>query len=461
MLSYALLYMLPLFVAVAMLALLSRSKRMAFMLSSLMLVAETAIAAHLVLVGADIVLFGAFHIYAFSALFAALFSFVLLLVNILTYRYSADYSDDLFMLGLVLGGAVIVPAATSLLMLLVSLELVAVPMAFTMLLAGRHRAEAATKFLILGAVSIAAFSFAMVLIFPYDAQLGVSLLGSNAGIAGSALIMLALVLFVLALGFGAEIFPFDLWVPDVYDGAPSYAVAALASVNKGVAFVVLLELLFVVFAAQKAMFSSMAMLLSVLTMFFGNLIALTQKSVKRMLAYSSISQAGYILIGFAAASQFGIEASIFQLIAHSFMIVGAFAIVLWLESVNLKTVSDYGGLSRRNRFAAFSLTLIMLSMAGIPPLMGFVGKFLLFSSAIDSGALLLAALGILSSLISVLCYAKVISAMYSATDHAKLRTDRAVAVVAVVALAIVVVFGIYPQPVITAAQLASKALLGI
>jgi NADH-quinone oxidoreductase subunit N len=442
-------------------AVLVRSKLMAFLSSSAILAAETALSAYLLYANADILVFSAFHIYSFSMLFASLFSSTLLLVNFLTYRYSKDYAERLLMLGLVLAGALMVPAATTLLALFVCLELVAVPTAFTMLLAGKHHVEAAAKFLIPSAVAIAMFSFALVLIFPYSAQMKVSALGANHIIRGDALIVLALILFVAALGFGSELFPFDLWVPDVYEGAPSYVTAMLSGVNKTVALVALLEILFVVFAAYSATFSSIALLLSVMTMFFGNLVALTQKSVKRMLAYSSISQAGYILIGIAAASQFGIEASVFQIIAHSFMIIGAFAIVLWLESNSLRTIDDYGGLNSRNRFAAASLTLLMLSMAGLPPLMGFIGKFLLFSSAIDSGTLLLAAIGILNSFISVFYYVRVISAMYSTSEHAILRMDPFVAAVVITTLIVILAFGIYPQPVIAAAQLASKALLGI
>ncbi len=452
--------MLPLFVALALAAVLARSKLAAFLLSSVLLAAETAVSAYLLYANADLLLFNAFQISGFSMLFALLFSFMLLLVNLLVYKYSKDYAEHLLMLGFVLAGAVMVPAATSMLMLFICLELIAVPTAFMMLLAGEHHIEATVKFFIMSAVAIAVFSFALALIFPYSAQMGISALSANPNIGGNALIVLALILFVAALGFGAELFPFNLWVPDVYEGAHSYVTAMLAGVNKTVAFVALLEIIFIVFAAYKATFSSIALLLSVATMFFGNLVALAQKSIKRLLAYSSISQAGYLLIGFVVASPFGIEASIFQLIAHSFMIIGAFAIVLWLESRGLRTLDDYGGLNSRNRFAAASLTLLLLSMAGIPPLMGFVGKFLLFSSAVDSGMLILAALGILNSFISVFYYARVISAMYSTTEHSHLKTEPFVAAVVVVTLAVILVFGIYPQPLIAVAQLASKALLG-
>jgi len=461
LLPYALLCLLPLFLILAIAAVLARSKPVAFVLGSAILAAEAAMSAYLLYANADVLVLNTFHIYAFSTLFAALFSTTLLLVNILAFKYSKDYAENLLMLSLVLAGAVILPASNTLLALLVCLELIAVPTAFMMLLTGRRNVEAAVKFFIMSAVAMAMFSFALVLVFPYGMQMALVALVANSGIGGTALAMLALVLFVAALGIGAELFPFNLWVPDVYEGARSYVTAMLSGVNKTVALVALLEISLVVFAAYKSTFSSIALLLSVATMFFGNLVALTQRSVKRLLSYSSISQAGYILIGFAAASQLGIEASIFQIIAHAFMAIGAFAIVLWLESNDLMTIEDYAGLGNRSKFAAVSLTLLMLSMAGMPPLMGFVGKFLLFSSAIDSGMLLLAAIGILNSFISVFYFARVISAMFSSTEHAALRVGHYAAAVVVAALAVLLAFGIYPQPLIAAAQLASKALLGI
>ena len=460
LLSYALLCMLPLFVVLAMAAMLTRSKRISFMLSSAILAEAIALSTYLLYTGADTIVLGAFHVYGFSLLFVALFSFALLLVNALTYLYSKDYAENLLMLSFVFVGALAVPAANTLLVLFIGLELIAVPTAFMMLLAGRHYAEATVKFFILSAAAIAVFSFALALVFPYS-NMSISSLAANPNIGGNALMLLALILFVFALGFGAELFPLDLWVPDVYEGSPSYVTALLSGVNKNIAMVALLEIVLVVFAAYRTSFSSIALLLSVLTMFFGNLVALSQTSVKRLFAYASISQAGYLLIGLASASQFGLTASIFQMISHSLMITGAFAIVLWLEFKGLRTIDDYGGLNSRNRFAAASLTLLMLSMAGVPPLMGFVGKFLLFSSAIDSGALFLAFIGILNSFISIVYYARVISAMYSTTEHAILRMDPLVSAVVIASLALVFVLGIYPQPAIAVAQLASKALLGV
>jgi NADH-quinone oxidoreductase subunit N len=444
-----------------MFAVFTRTKYAAFVSSSMVLAVDTVLSAYLLQADANLLVFGAFHIYAFSMLFASLFSLALLLVNLLVYRYSGDYVEDLLMLSFVFIGAVLVPAAPTLLVMLVCLELITASTILMMLLSGRYQSEAAVKFFITSGIAMAVLSFALVLIFPYSVQVGMSVVGVSPSIGGDELIVLSLVLFFVALGFGGELFPFNLWVPDIYDATRSYITAMLSSINKTVALVALLEVLFVVFAAYKSTFSSIALAVSVLTMFFGNLASIAEKSIKRLLAYSSISQAGYVLIGVAVASQFGIEASLFQMIAYVFAIIGAFAIVLWLESGNLKTLGDYSGLNSRNKFAAASLTLLMLSIAGMPPLMGFMGKFLLFSSAINSTMLVLALFGILSSFISVFCYAKVISAMYSATKHATIKTEPFVVVTVAVALAVLLLFGIYPQPVIAAAQLASKALLGI
>lgn len=180
-----------------------------------------------------------------------------------------------------------------------------------------------------------------------------------------------------------------------------------------------------------------------------------------MLAYSSISQAGYIMVGIAVATQYGIESSIFQIFAHAFMVVGAFSIVAWLESRNIKTVGDYAGLASRNWIASLSLTLFMLSMAGIPPLIGFDGKFLLFTSAAYAGMLPLAFFGVINSFISMYYYWKVISSVYSERHKEKLRLTRSVAFSVAVALFMVVIVGIYPQPLISLAGEASRSLLAL
>jgi NADH:ubiquinone oxidoreductase subunit 2 (subunit N) len=183
--------------------------------------------------------------------------------------------------------------------------------------------------------------------------------------------------------------------------------------------------------------------------------------VKRMFAYSSIAQAGYIIIGIAAATEFSLEASIFYIIAHAFMIIGAFAIVMWLESKNIRTIDEYNGLSSRSKFAAVSLTILMLSMAGIPPLIGFTGKLLLFSSALSANLALLAVIGIINSFISIYYYAKVMNVMYSRKTVSQLRIEPYVATVVLICVLFVIIFGIFPQPILAAASGAARSVFGI
>lgn len=458
---YMIIALLVLLVVSAIASALKKAKLLQFLVSTAVFIGIAALSLCLLSVDTSTVLFDMLDLYPFSLFFIALLSIGMLLINILSYRYSNDYTDLSLLLGFAFAGMVMVPASVSILTIFLGLELISVSTTFMIMLGGKRHVESALKFFLMSSVSIAVFSFALALLFPYNASLGLVSLTQNINIGGNYLIMLSLILFVSALAFDVALFPFNLWVPDVYQGSPGSTTAMLAGLNKKVSFAALILISFLVFTAYKSVFSVLFLLLSVATMFFGNILALVQSDVKRLFAYSSISQAGYIMIGLSAATSFGIEASLFQIFAHSFMVIGAFAIVLWLESLNVKTINDYTGLNGRNSFAAFALTILMLSMAGIPPLLGFYGKFLLFSSAIDSKLVLLAMLGILNSFISVYYYTKVISAMYTQRRSERIKIERFAFSVALIALVVIVVLGIYPQPLISAAALAAKSIMGI
>jgi NADH-quinone oxidoreductase subunit N len=452
--------LLALLVATSIVYELKKYKPLQF-LASTALLSEIAVLAYVTLAaGTSVVIFNTFNFYPFSCFFIFLLALGVILINTLAYRYSDDYNDFSLLLAFAFAGMVIVVTSVSVLAIFIGLELISVLTTFMIMLGGRYNAEAAVKFFLLSSMSIAVFSFALALIFPYDLNLGLSAIAQNAGSSGY-LVDLALILFAAALAFETALFPFNLWVPDVYQGAPSSVTAMLAGINKKVSFAALMLVFFVVFAAYRSTFSMVFLALSIGTMFFGNLVAMAQSDVKRMFAYSSISQAGYIMIGLAAATQFGIESSLVQIFAHSFMIIGAFAIVMWLESLNIKSIGDYTGLGGRNGAAALMLTLFMLSMVGVPPLLGFVGKFLLFSSAVGTNLLVLAALGVLNSVISVYYYAKVINAMYLPRQHGRIKMDRAVLAVAIAALIILILFGLYPQPLISAASAAAGSITSI
>ena len=393
--------------------------------------------------------FGAVLLNQFSELFMLVFTVAMILVNTLAYD-AGSYLDFAVLGNFALTGMYLVAFANSMVTILIGLELMTLPTAF-MILFDRKRIEAAAKLFIISAVSTAFFAF------------GLSVMLGGGGIMlsnypQSVVMLFAAVIFVAAVGFDSSVFPFNLWVPDVYDGASSHVTAMLGGINKKVGFAALMQILLIVFISYHSLFILVAAL-SVLTMFFGNIVALAQTNVKRMLAYSSISQAGYILIGIAAATQYGAGASIFQIMAHMFAFIGILAVVMLMEKKNRATINDFIGLSSENPIIAFSLAIFLLSFLGMPFTMGFIGKFLLFSSAVYAKLWWLALLGVINTAISLYYYSKLIIATY--TGKASMRRIRAgipVMAVVVFCLIVIIVFGIYPQPVIAAAQSAASYL---
>lgn len=458
-LGYILIYEMLLFLAIGIAFTFWKHKKTQLVLSSALLILVIVFSFYLFTGGQTQTIANAIAEYPFSLLFVFLFAIALFMINIISYKYSADYSSFSLLLGFAAFGMFLVAMSASLLTIILGIELMSLPTAFMIMINGKKFVESAVKLFILAATAVAILAFAIALVFPYDPSLSLTALAPNSGISGGYIVLLSLLLFIAAIAFDASLFPFNLWIPDVYEGAPANITAMLAGVNKKVAFVALFEILFIVFLPLAGIFSLAFQVLAIATMFFGNLVALVQTNVKRLFAYSAISQAGYIALGFAAASEYGVEASIYQIFAHTFMIIGAFSIILWLESRSIRTIDDYSGLGNRNRFAAFALTIFMLSMIGVPPLMGFVGKFLLFTSVISKGLLLLAVIAILNSFISIYYYAKVILSMYSRREKSVLGLDWAIASVVLLCLIAVILLGVYPQPLINAAQEAGASLL--
>ncbi len=391
----------------------------------------------------------------FSIFMFALFTSAMLLLNLLAYARARGYGNFALLGAFALTGMYLVASSVSLITIFLGLELMSIPSAFIVLLSRRESLEAATKLFIMASIAIAFLSFAIVLV--YGSANSLALQGQQP----SSLMYFALVLFIASLGFEASVFPFNVILPDVYQGSAGYATALLGGLNKKVGIAALMQVIILVFISFHIAFTILAVL-AVLTMFYGNLVALVQNNFKRMLAYSSISQAGYILIGIAVATQSGIGASIFQIFAHTFMFIGAMSIVAWLENRDRNEISDMIGLYKENRLSAIALTIFMLAMVGMPFTTGFIGKFLIFLSAVNNGLVWLALFGIINSIISVFYYAKVMTAMYTNKLGAYyLKLDRPTLAVIVVCLAVTLVFGIYPQPVIQLVNGAAGYLLGI
>ena len=443
--------------ALGVLSAVLRSRIFAIVSSTIILFLIIFVAIALLAQGVNLSIAGVLHFYPFSDFFIALFSMLMILIEIISWNANS-ISKLQPLIGFASLSILIVPAASSLLSLFIGLELFSVLASFMILVSGKRHIEAAVKFFILGALSISLFSIALALVMPYDGTLSISAITQNPAIGGISVLLLAIAFFAAALSFDSSMFPFNLWVPDVYEGAPSNISALIAGIGKKLAFVAIIEVFFVAFAGFGSEYSKLFILLSILTMFYGNLAAMSQKNMKRLFAYSSISQAGYIMIGIAVATQYGVSASIVQIVAHAFAIVGAFAIIMFLESKNINTIDDYTGMAGRNVFIAVSLIIIMLSMAGVPPLLGFEGKLMLFSSAISTNLLYLALLGVLNSFISIYYYGKVMTTMLSRRHEKKIENRFSIMLVVIIVIAILLVFGIYPQPVMSIASASVASL---
>lgn len=384
----------------------------------------------------------------FSLFFAMLFTAGVLLVNVLAYARSRDYGNFALLVSFALVGMYLVAFSTSLISIFLGLELMSLPSVFLVLLSKRDSVEATVKLFIMAALSVAALSLAIVLVYGASGTLTLQQVGTG------TLMGFAFVLFVASLGFEASVFPFNLLLPDVYQGAGAHVTALLGGVNKKVGFAALLQVLIFMFVLSKADFLVIAVL-AVATMFYGNLAALLQTDLKRLLAYSSISQAGYILVGIAVATEAGIGGSLVQIFAHLFLFIGAMGVVAWLESKGRSDIDGVLGLYKDNRFMAVALSIFLLSMIGLPFTTGFVGKFLIFLSAVNGGLALLAILGIVNSVISVFYYAKVLTSIYtSKLGGYRMRVDAQTAIVVGACVVVTVLFGVYPQPMV---QLASGA----
>jgi NADH-quinone oxidoreductase subunit N len=323
--------------------------------------------------------------------------------------------------------------------------------------------ESAMKYFLLGSFATAFFLYGIALVY---GATGTTLLDKMAGAdTTSTLLKLGLAMILIGLGFKVAAAPFQVWTPDVYEGAPTPVTALFSAGPKAAAFALLLRIFATVPAATKFWFWAF-WVLAVLTMFAGNLGALVQTNVKRLLAYSSIAHAGYILVAFAAVTTMSSESNggaapayaavLFYLMSYALVKLGAFTIVSQLGGTGEKNLSldDYGGLSQRQPFVAAMLSVYLLSLLGLPVTAGFFGKFYIFKAAVNSHLLWLAVLMAINSVIGAYYYLRVIVVMYmrepsaEATALGPVPFPVGVNLVLLVTFAGTILFGVYPNPVI-------------
>jgi len=370
------------------------------------------------------------------------------------------------------GGASLLAQAADLITLFLGLEMVSIP-AYAMAASIRRdsrSAEAGFKYFVLGAFATGFLIFGIALL--YGAAGGTSLAKIAAAASGvwtdSPRLVFGALFLLVGLVFKIAAVPFHMWAPDVYCGSPTPATAYFAAGIKAAGFAALLRVLFVALpelkvgpgALERAGWHYVIMGLAYATMFVPTLVALVQKDVKRILAYSSVAHAGYLLIGLLAGKE-GSAAILFYLTVYTFMTVGAFAIVAYFEHRDGGTnLADYSGLGKRHPYAAAAMAVFLFSLAGIPPMGGFLAKFYLFRAALANDLKWLTILGVMASLISAYYYLRVTVAMYMeqeqpAEDTPAVRPSAAVITVVAICLALVLVLGVYPVPVLAAAQAAA------
>ena len=253
---------------------------------------------------------------------------------------------------------------------------------------------------------------------------------------------------VAGLGFKVSVAPFHMWSPDVYEGAPTPVTAFLATASKAASFAILIRVFVGSFAGLQENWVMLVAILAALSMLIGNLVAIPQTNIKRMLAYSSIAQAGYIMVGVVAANQSGIKGVMFYAFIYVFATVGAFTVVAAVyNKIKSDEIADYAGLVQRAPLAATVLLVCMLSMAGIPLFAGFVGKFYLFMSVVD-GYMWLVLLGLIMSMVSVYYYLRVVLVMFrdDPVDPTPIRMGNNVTITLLIALVVTIFLGVYPGP---------------
>ena len=326
--------------------------------------------------------------------------------------------------------------------------------------------EAAIKYLLLGGFAAGFLVYGIALIYGFTGVTGLNAirdaLSANAadGVSIQDPLLLAGLGFVLiALGFKVSLVPFHAWTPDVYDGAPTPVTAYMSVTTKGAAFVAMLRVLTVGFPALRAEWQLIFGILAAVTMAYGNIVAVAQTNLKRMLAYSSIAHAGYMLLGVLPASDLGASAFLVYLLAYGLTNLGAFAVLISLENRGFASFSlnDLRGLGRRHPLLALAMSVFMFSLAGVPPTAGFVGKFAIFRAAWAANLEWLALIGVITSAIAAFFYLRVIVLMWmrdeeaAAEPRAIFATPPLVIGLAVVVLGILLL-GIAPDLIINLVQ---------
>lgn len=415
--------------------------------------------------------YGMFEYNGFSGLMILLFeivAFIAILVASASRETTVKHVGAFYALILIATvGMSFVATASDLLMIFIGVEMVSIP-SYAMVALKRHDArasEAAVKYVIIGGLSSGLTVYGISMLFGLSGSTNIAEIAGYIGAQGyTAALVIAIVTMIAGYGFKIAAVPFHSWAPDVYEGAATPVTIFLSTGSKKMGLVVFIKIFFVIFVTIQTMQSGLAegfqylfAIIAAVTMTIGNIVAIVQNNVKRMLAYSSIAQAGYMLIALAVMSQWALTGTIYYMFVHVFMKAGAFVVVAALITTGVgETLKDYRGLAKRAPLISALMLLFLFSLAGIPPLGGFTAKFFLFSAAvvpvpggdISFQWIWLAFVAILNSAISLYYYAKVIKAMYidKGETEERIKIPTTFTVAAILCVIGVILLGVYPEP---------------
>jgi NADH-quinone oxidoreductase subunit N len=388
-------------------------------------------------------------------IFKLLFLFAALLTTMFTIGWADVWRKGEFYVLLLTStiGMTLMAASADLIMLFLAIETTSIPL-YVMAGFMTHddkSTESGFKYLLFGAVTTGVMLYGLSLLYGfagttnfYDMDAGLS----AAAIPGPVLVG-TLMLILLGFGFKVALVPLHFWAPDVYEGAPTPVTAFLSSASKAAGFAVLLRVMLAVFPSILTDWQAILAIAAALSMTVGNVVALTQRNIKRLLAYSSISHAGYALLGVAAASELGVISVVYYFLVYTVTQMAAFGIVIivW-HKIGSDEIEDYAGLSRRSPMLALAMLLAFLSLAGVPPLGGFIAKILVFAAAIDAGLVWLAFLGVLNSIVGLYYYLIVLKVVYLSPpkDEQTVTVSRPHAAALLVSVLMVLLLGIVLAP---------------
>jgi len=368
-----------------------------------------------------------------------------------------------------ISGMILMAQAADLIVVFLALELLSIPL---YILAGIARPnpaseEAALKYFLLGAFAGGFVVYGVALSFGATGTTSLSgiVAAVDSGLANMPLLLIGAGLILIGLGFKVALVPFHMWTPDVYHGAPTPLTAFMAVGAKAAGFAALLRIFLAALPVLAGNFVPVFWILSALTMFAGNLIAIVQDNIKRMLAYSSIAHAGYIMMAVVAfgqefVSKDAVASSLFYLLAYAVTNFGAWSVVIALERAEGKglQLEDYYGLGKKYPVLAAAMLVFMLSFIGVPPTIGFMGKFYLFRTVLEGGYTWLAVIGVLTSILSAYYYLRVVVNMYMREGDPEIAPDRLVQLISIVGALAVVLLSVFATPLF---RWASRAVLNI